>query len=93
MTTISSPARRDSALIAAESLTRARSVVTPAMDAAVLRLCPALRPAVREHLAGGGKFVSAGLTLVSAAAAGAARPATASPERPSRAAASESRDR
>ena len=71
MTAISSPARGDSALLAAESLARARSVVTPAMEAAVLRLCPALRPAVREHLAGGGKFVRAGITLVSAAAVGA----------------------
>jgi len=71
MTAISSPARRDSALIAAEALTRAKSVVTPAIDAAVLRLCPALRPAVCEHLAGGGKFVRAGITLASAAAAGA----------------------
>ena len=71
MTAISSPARRDTALLAAESLTRARSVVRPALDAAVLRLCPALRPAVRGHLAGGGKFVRAGITLASAAAAGA----------------------
>jgi geranylgeranyl diphosphate synthase type I len=71
MTTISSPARRDTALLAAESLARARSVVRPALDAAVLRLCPALRPAVREHLAGGGKFVRAGMTLASAAAVGA----------------------
>ncbi|MGD0439089.1 MAG: polyprenyl synthetase family protein [Acidimicrobiales bacterium] len=71
MTAISSPARRDSALVASESLTRARSVVSPAIDAAVLRLCPALRPAVCEHLAGGGKFVRAGITLVSTAAAGA----------------------
>ncbi len=71
MTAISSPARRDSAVLAAESLTRARSVVSPALDAAVARLCPALRPAVREHLAGGGKYVRAGITLASAAAAGA----------------------
>ncbi len=71
MTAISSPAHSDSALMAAESLTRARSLVTPAIEAAVLRLCPDLRPAVCEHLAGGGKFVRAGLTLVSAAAAGA----------------------
>jgi geranylgeranyl diphosphate synthase type I len=71
MTAISSPARRDTAVLAAESLTRARSVVRPALDAAVLRLCPALRPAVRDHLAGGGKFVRAGITLASAAAAGA----------------------
>ena len=37
----------------------------------MLRLCPQLVPAVTEHLAGGGKFVRAGLVLTSAAAAGA----------------------
>lgn len=71
MTVVSSPARRESALLAAESLARAKGLVTPALDAAVVRLCPQLRPAVTEHLAGGGKFVRAGLVLTSAAAAGA----------------------
>ncbi|MGA3353670.1 MAG: polyprenyl synthetase family protein [Acidimicrobiales bacterium] len=71
MTVVSSPARRESALLAAESLARARAVVAPAMDQAVLRLCPQLRPAVAEHLTSGGKFVRAGLVLTSAAAAGA----------------------
>jgi geranylgeranyl diphosphate synthase type I len=71
VTVVSSPARRESALLAAESLARAKNLVTPALDAAVVRLCPQLRPAVVEHLAGGGKFVRAGLVLASAAAAGA----------------------
>jgi geranylgeranyl diphosphate synthase type I len=71
MTVVSSPTARESALLAADSLGRAKALVAPALDAAVLRLCPELRPAVSEHLAGGGKFVRAGLVLSSATAAGA----------------------
>ncbi|HLN05026.1 MAG TPA: polyprenyl synthetase family protein, partial [Acidimicrobiales bacterium] len=71
MTVVSSPARRDRALNAPESLTRAKSLVEPALDAMVLRLCPELRPAVSQHLAGGGKYVRAALVLLSAAAGGA----------------------
>ena len=37
----------------------------------MLRLCPDLQPAVTEHMAGGGKFVRAGLVLTATAAAGA----------------------
>ena len=70
MTVVSSLATRESALLASESLARAKALVSPALEAAVLRLCPELRPAVSEHLAGGGKFVRAGLVLTSAAAAG-----------------------
>jgi len=57
--------------LAAESLARAKSLVMPALDEAVVRLCPQLVPAVSDHLAGGGKYVRAGLVLVSAAACGA----------------------
>ena len=71
MTVVSSPVRRESALSAAESLARAKSLVSPALEAAVVRLCPQLVPAVSEHLAAGGKYVRAGLVLVSAAACGA----------------------
>jgi len=70
VTVVSSPATRESAQLAAESLARAKALVVPALDEAVLRLCPQLRPAVAEHLSGGGKFVRAGLVLASAAAAG-----------------------
>jgi len=70
VTVVSSLATSESTLLAAESLARAKALVSPALDAAVLRLCPELRPAVSEHLAGGGKFVRAGLVLISAAAAG-----------------------
>jgi len=51
-------------------LGRARWLVAPALDEAVLRLSPELRSAVRHHLDGGGKFVRAGLVLLSAAAVG-----------------------
>jgi geranylgeranyl diphosphate synthase type I len=57
--------------VATESLARARSVVTPALESAVLQLNPELRSAVRHHLAGGGKHVRAALVLLSAAAVGA----------------------
>jgi len=53
------------------SLLRAREIVTPALEAAVVRLSPELRSAVRHHLEGGGKYVRAGLVLLSAAAVGA----------------------
>jgi len=56
--------------LAAESLARAKALVSPALDTAIGRLCADLRPAVSEHLAGGGKFVRAALVLSSAAAAG-----------------------
>jgi geranylgeranyl diphosphate synthase, type I len=52
-------------------LARARSLVAPELDASVIRLSPELRSAVRHHLDGGGKYVRAGLVLVSAAAVGA----------------------
>ncbi len=55
---------------ATEALTRTRSLVAPALDAAVARLNPDLRAACRHHLAGGGKHVRAGLVLTSAAAVG-----------------------
>ena len=71
MTVVSSPATHEGAQLAAESLARAKALVVPALDGAVLRLCPQLRPAVAEHLAGGGKLVHAGLVLASAAASGA----------------------
>jgi geranylgeranyl diphosphate synthase type I len=56
---------RDGDLIALTTLAHAKSLVQPALEAAALRLCPELRPAVEQHLAGGGKFVRAGLALLS----------------------------
>jgi geranylgeranyl diphosphate synthase type I len=52
-------------------LTRAREVVAPELDAAMVRLSPELRAAVGRHLSGGGKYLRAALVLVSVAAAGA----------------------
>jgi geranylgeranyl diphosphate synthase type I len=46
-------------------------MVQPALDAATLKLAPELRAALEHHLAGGGKYVRAGLALLSAGAAGA----------------------
>ena len=71
MTALTSLTRSDSPTAAEESLARARSLVAPALEAAVLRLSPELRPAVGELLSCGGKYVRAGLVVVSAAAAGA----------------------
>jgi geranylgeranyl diphosphate synthase type I len=65
-----STSQRDGDLIALRTLTRAKSLVVPALDAAVLRLCPELQPAAEKHLSGGGKFVRAGLVLLSTQACG-----------------------
>jgi len=71
MTAVSSLARSDGALSAPDLLRRARSLVEPALGAAVNRLCPQLSPAVSGHLSAGGKYVRASLVLLSAVAAGA----------------------
>ncbi len=71
MTAVSSLARTNGALSAPDLLRRARSLVEPALDAAVGRLCPQLKPAVSGHLSGGGKYVRASLVLLSAVATGA----------------------
>jgi geranylgeranyl diphosphate synthase type I len=56
--------------LAAEILSRASSLVSPALDDVVDRLSPELQAPVRHHMAGGGKRVRAGLVLVSAVASG-----------------------
>jgi geranylgeranyl diphosphate synthase, type I len=71
VTALTSLTRRDGSAAAVDSLERARALVAPALEAAVLRLSPELRPAVNQHLSGGGKYVRAGLVVLSAAAAGA----------------------
>lgn len=53
-----------------DSLGWASALVDPAMEAAVVRLHPELRPPVEHHLAGGGKRVRAALAVLSAAASG-----------------------
>lgn len=57
---------------APDVLARAGALVMPALEAAVGRLSPELRPPLRHHLAGGGKHVRAALVVLSAAAAGGA---------------------
>jgi geranylgeranyl diphosphate synthase, type I len=71
LTALSSLTRRGSLSAAAESLARAKSLVEPELEAVVRRLSPELGPAVSQHLSGGGKYVRAGIVLISAAAAGA----------------------
>ena len=56
---------------AGRALDRARSLVTPALDAALGLLSPELQPVVQHHFAGSGKFVRAALVLLSGAAVGA----------------------
>ncbi len=53
-----------------DALGWASALVDPAMEVAVARLHPALRPPVEHHLAGGGKRVRAALAVLSAAASG-----------------------
>jgi geranylgeranyl diphosphate synthase type I len=55
---------------APKALSRASSLVVPALFSAVERLDPSLHEPVRHHLAGGGKHVRAGLVLLAAAAVG-----------------------
>ncbi|MHB8378547.1 MAG: polyprenyl synthetase family protein [Acidimicrobiales bacterium] len=70
MTLTNSRSRRDGDPVATEVLARARSIVQPALNAATARLSPDLRSALDHHLAGGGKYVRAGLVLMSATAGG-----------------------
>jgi geranylgeranyl diphosphate synthase type I len=65
-----STSQRDGHLLAQKTLAQAKLLVTPALDAMILRLCPELQPAVAQHFSGGGKFVRAGLVLLSTAASG-----------------------
>ncbi len=66
------PNELNSSEVASATLARAALLVAPALEDAVERLSPSLHAPVRHHLAGGGKRVRAALSLVSAAAAGAA---------------------
>lgn len=60
----------ESAQVATEFLDRTRALVVPELESAAQRLCPELRSAVVQHLAGGGKCVRAGLVLLTAMACG-----------------------
>lgn len=71
MTLADSLSKHENEVNASEILTRAKSLVNPALDAATRRLSPELQPLVGHHLSAGGKFVRASLALLSAKAAGA----------------------
>jgi geranylgeranyl diphosphate synthase type I len=66
-TTVAAP---KASQIADEVLRHARKVVQPELEAALRRLSPDLHVALEGHLAAGGKFVRAGLVLLSATACG-----------------------
>ena len=70
MTVLPTPAMSPTQAAATEALAHAATLVAPALDAAVDRLNPELRPPVRHHMAGGGKRVRAALVLLSATASG-----------------------
>jgi geranylgeranyl diphosphate synthase, type I len=72
MTVSTLSASPDANSLASSTLARAALLVAPALDDAVTRLSPSLHAPVQHHLAGGGKRVRAALSLVSAAATGAA---------------------
>jgi geranylgeranyl diphosphate synthase type I len=52
-------------------LSRTKTLVVPALEEASTRLSPEIQPLVRHHLSAGGKYLRAGLALLSANAAGA----------------------
>jgi geranylgeranyl diphosphate synthase type I len=56
--------------IADDVLRRARALVQPELNAALRRLSPELHTSLEDHLAAGGKFLRAGLVLLSAVACG-----------------------
>ncbi|MGC2486824.1 MAG: polyprenyl synthetase family protein [Acidimicrobiales bacterium] len=71
MTLADSLSREDNDLRATEILSRAKSLVTPALQATTKRLGDELGPVIDHHFLVGGKSVRAGLALLSANAAGA----------------------
>jgi len=52
-------------------LSRTKTLVVPALEEASTRLSPEIQPLVHHHLSAGGKYLRAGLALLSANAAGA----------------------
>lgn len=71
MTLAGSLSKHENEAVALKILGRTKALVTPAIEAASLRLSPGLRPLVGHHLSAGGKHVRAALALLSAAATGA----------------------
>jgi geranylgeranyl diphosphate synthase type I len=71
VTLANSLSKHENEMSALEILTRAKTLVSPALEQATERLSPELRPLVTHHLSAGGKFVRASLALLSASAGGA----------------------
>jgi geranylgeranyl diphosphate synthase type I len=63
--------KHDNELTALDILSRAKTLVHPALEAASQRLSPEIQPLVSHHLSAGGKYMRASLALISANAAGA----------------------
>ncbi len=70
MTLSNSLSREENEITALEILSRAKSLVSPALEAATQRLSAELSPIIEHHLLVGGKYVRACLALLSASAAG-----------------------
>jgi geranylgeranyl diphosphate synthase, type I len=71
VTIANSVSRREDEEVAREILARTKALVQPALDTALARASAELQGALGYHFAGGGKFVRAGLALLSASACGA----------------------
>jgi geranylgeranyl diphosphate synthase type I len=63
--------KQENEVAAQEILSRTKTLVVPALEEASTRLSPEIQPLVRHHLSAGGKYLRAGLALLSANAAGA----------------------
>ena len=71
MTLANSLSKHENELTALGILSRTKTLVQPALEAATQRLSLELQPLVSHHLSAGGKYVRACLALLSASAAGA----------------------
>jgi geranylgeranyl diphosphate synthase type I len=63
--------KQENELSALGILSRTKALVVPALEEASRRLSPEIQPLVHHHLSAGGKYLRAGLALLSANAAGA----------------------
>jgi geranylgeranyl diphosphate synthase type I len=71
VTMANSLSKHENELSANEILSRTKTLVRPALETAAHRLSPEIQPLVSYHLSAGGKYMRAGLALISASAAAA----------------------
>lgn len=71
MTLANALSKQENEVAAQEILSRTKTLVVPALEEASTRLSPEIQPLVRHHLSAGGKYLRAGLALLSSNAAGA----------------------